>query len=387
MRRTLSALTMLIGCLLWQTVAFAGPEKANAAAPATSPTTSAVDVARAKVADGNTAGAIADLQVYVTGHPEDASAGRLLGDLFFRIPDYKRAEAVWKAIIARTPGDRETHNRLGSLYAVQDRVADSISEFEKSLPTRVGFAGLIAEHRKKGDLDELVGMYADDARVKSTDARAQSFYANILRALHRYADAQPYFARVVTLDPRECGAIVDSGNNLIDVGNLDLAVQTLDRCLRLDPKYYPAIVDIGEAYLEKNDTDKGRGYFERALAANPTGSEALVNLGYLEDGEGRWKTAIAYYLRAMYADPLQAAAYIDLGYDYREHQLYTLAEAAFLKGLSIAPDDGRLHYMLGVTYNVQSKIALARDQYEYAVASQEPIVVRAAKAELALLPR
>ena len=38
-----------------------------------------------------------------------------------------------------------------------------------------------------------------------------------------------------------------------------------------------------------------------------------------------------------------------------------LAEAAYIKGLSVSQDDGRLHYMLAVTYNLQGKIALARD--------------------------
>jgi Tfp pilus assembly protein PilF len=83
---------------------------------------------------------------------------------------------------------------------------------------------------------------------------------------------------------------------------------------------------------------------------------------------------------------MKPEAYIDLGYDYNEHRLFPLAEAAYIKGLSVSQDDGRLHYMLAVTYNLQGKIALARDQYRHAIASEEPIVVRAAQAELALLP-
>ena len=36
--------------------------------------------------------------------------------------------------------------------------------------------------------------------------------------------------------------------------------------------------------------------------------------------------------------------------------------------------------------NLQGKIGLAREQYRHAIASEEPIIVRAAQAELALLP-
>jgi Tfp pilus assembly protein PilF len=160
----------------------------------------------------------------------------------------------------------------------------------------------------------------------------------------------------------------------------------LKACLAVDANYYPAVVNLGEAYLEKNDIVTSRPFLDRALALRPEGPEALVDIGYIYDAQGDWKTAITYYNRAIRSDPLRPEAYIDLGYDYNEHRLFPLAEAAYLKGLAVSQDDGRLHYMLAVTYNLQGKIALARDQYRHAIDSAEPIVVNAAQRELALLP-
>jgi hypothetical protein len=51
---------------------------------------------------------------------------------------------------------------------------------------------------------------------------------------------------------------------------------------------------------------------------------------------------------------------------------HRFGEAAYIKALAVVQDDGRLHYMLAVTYNLQGKIALAREQYRHAVASEEP---------------
>ena len=346
----------------------------------------AVDAARAKVAAGDSGGALRELSVYVPAHPADTVAARLLGDLYFRVPDYRNAEATWKAIIARDPDDRETHNRLGSLYAAQDRIADAIAEYEKSVPSRGGFAGLVEQHRRQGDLPQFVDGFRRNADDAPLDVHAQSFYGSVLRATHDFARAQQYFERAVDLAPKNCGTLVDAGNNLIDLGRLNDALSLLDRCLALDANDYAANVDAGETYIELAQNGKARPFFERALAARGDGSEALVDLGYLEDDGGHWKTAVTYYLRAMNAYPLESAAYIDLGYDYNQHQLYGLAEAAFIKGLSVAPDDGRLHYMLAVTYNVQGKVGLAREQYQAAIATKEPVVVHAAQAELALLP-
>jgi tetratricopeptide (TPR) repeat protein len=370
---------ILIFCAVWgATLAPGMPARADGI--------SAVEAARAKVAAGDSAGALNDLRAYVPGHPDDATAARLLGDLYFRIPDYRAAEATWKAIIARAPSDRETHNRLGSLYATQDRIAEAIAEYEKSLPSRGGFLGLVEQHRRQGDLPEFVGQFQRNADERPLDVNAQSFYGSVLRAMHDYAVAGRYFAHAADLAPKDCGVLVEAGNNLIDLSRIDDAQRYLGRCLAIDPNDYAANVDFGESYVERNADAQARPYFERALQTKPDGSEALVDIGYLEDDGGHWKTAVNYYVRAMSAYPLESAAYIDLGYDYNAHQLYTLAEATFIKGLSVAPDDGRLHYMLAVTYNVQGKVGLAREQYQLAIASKEPIVVHAAQAELALLP-
>jgi tetratricopeptide (TPR) repeat protein len=285
------------------------------------------------------------------------------------------------------PDDRQTHNRLGSLFAAQDRISDAISEYERSLPSRGGFVGLVEQHRRQGDLPQFQSQFERNAEENPLDSQAQSFYGGVLRAMRKFDLAQHYYERASALAPKNCVTLVDAGNNLIDLGRVQDALHFLDRCLAIDAGDYAANVDTGEAYVELDDNDKARPYFERALVTRPDGSEALVDIGYLEDDRGQWKSAVSYYLRSMNAYPLESAAYIDLGYDYNEHQLYNLAEAAFIKGLSVAPEDGRLHYMLAVTYNVQGKVRLARDQYQLAIASKEPVVVHAAQAELALLPQ
>jgi tetratricopeptide (TPR) repeat protein len=345
-----------------------------------------LDAARAKVAAGDTKGAIAGLAPYVADHPQDGAAGRLLGDLYFRVPDFAKAEKVWKAILAIAPDDRETHSRLGSLYAAQDKITDAMHEFQLSLPSRGGYVGLVMLHKRAGDLTQYMATLQSETDQHPFDVGKWSELGNAQRALHRYQAAYDAFNHVVAIRPSSCGARVDVANALVDLGRIDPAIAHLKACLAVDNNYYPAVVNLGEAYLEKNDAATARPHLERALTIHPEGPEALVDIGYIHDSQGDWKTAIGYYNRAIRSDPLKPEAYIDLGFDYSEHRLFPLAEAAYIKGLSVSQDDGRLHFLLAVTYNLQGKIALAREQYRHAIASEEPIVVRAAQAELALLP-
>ena len=345
-----------------------------------------LDAARAKVAAGDTKGAIDGLAPYVASHPQDIPAGRLLGDLYFRVPDYAKAEKVWKAILAIDSEDRETHSRLGALYAVQDRVNDALYEFQQSLPSRSGYAGLVMIHKRAGDLNAYMAKLQGDTDGHPFDVSRWSELGQAQRALHKYEAALEAFSHVVQIRPSSCVARVDVANALVDLGRIDAAIVHLKSCLGVDANYYSAVVNLGEAYLEKNDPAAARPYLDRALVIHPEGNEALVDIGYIYDLQNDWKTAITYYNRAIRSDPLRPEAYIDLGYDYNEHRLFPLAEAAYIKGLAVSQDDGRLHYMLAVTYNLQGKIALAREQYRHAIASDEPVVVRAAQAELALLP-
>ncbi|HYZ17016.1 MAG TPA: tetratricopeptide repeat protein [Candidatus Acidoferrum sp.] len=353
---------------------------------APSDTSAVLDAARAKVAAGDTRGAIAGLEPYSTAHPNDMAAARLLGDLYFRVPDYARAERVWKRILTQQPDDKETHNRLGSLYSAQDRVDEAIAEFQKSLPSRGGIAGLVAMHKRVGDLAQWLAKEQAAADEHPLDPVPWSELGMVRRELRQYEAALTAYSHAVAMRPGSCSAQVDVANALVDLGRVDPAIDHLQKCLKIDGGYYPAVVNLGEAYLEKKDVSTARPYFDRALTLRPNGNEALVDVGYILDLRGDWKGAIIYYNRAIAADPLRPEAYIDLGFDYNEHRLFAQAEAAYLKGISVAPDEGRLHYMLAVTYNLQGKIALARQQYHLAIDSAEPVVVRAAKSELALLP-
>lgn len=380
-RLVLVALAIALG---WGGACAVAGETTVKLAPSDDP--AVLDAARAKVAAGDTRGAIAGLAPYMAEHPNDMAAARLLGDLYFRVPDYANAEKVWKRILTIQPDDKETHNRLGSLYAAQDRVDDAIAEFQKSLPSRGGAAGLVAMHKRLGDLPQFVAKEQTMADEHPLDPVPWSELGMVRRALREYEGALVAYNHVVAMRPQSCSARVDVANALVDLGRIDPAIDHLQKCLKTDAGYYPAVVNLGEAYLEKKDAVTARPYFDRALTLRPNGSEALVDIGYILDLRSDWKGAIIYYNRAIAADPLRPEAYIDLGYDYNEHRLFAQAEAAYLKGISVAPDEGRLHYMLAVTYNLQGKIPLARQQYRLAIESNEPLIVKAAKSELALLP-
>jgi tetratricopeptide (TPR) repeat protein len=351
------------------------------------PGPNALEGARASAVDGDLAPAIVRLEPYVTAHPNDAVAARMLGDLYFRNADPVRAEAVWRAQLRRNPDDRETHERLGSLYAAHNQVADAIGEFQQSLPLRAGLLQLIALLRRTNGLDAFVARARAGERRYPDDPWQVTLYATLLEVTHHADEALPLYTRVVELAPlANCEALASRANDLLDLHREADAIVDLRACLRSNRDDYAGLTILGSIYLHPGTYDQARPLLEHALEVLPDGVEALIDLGYLDDETGDREAAMRYYRRALAADPLRPEGYIDLGFDYALARRYAQAEAMYSAGLVAAPDSGRLHFLLGAAYRSEGKFALAQAQFEAALAADETEVVNAARDALATLP-
>ena len=343
---------------------------------------------RAEAVNGQLSAVISKLEDFVRQHPDNKGPARLLGDLYFRKPDLPAAERVYKRILSLYPTDSETWNRLGGLYAAEDRINDAIDAFDRSVPDASDYPNLVALHRRRGDLADFERTVADEARSDPGNELKILNYAMVLRAIGKHDQAIEYFKQALSLSgPDErCPALDDLAIAYQDVHRINDAIPLLQTCLSINQKDYSALVDLGEANIELGNFDEARGLLDRAVNVKIDRPEAYVDIGYIEDGAHNWKSAIANYEKAITVDPLWRDAYIDLGYDYYSQKLYSLAEAAFIKGLSVSPRDGHLCYLLGVTYRDQGKVALAKQQYEHAVSyGNEENVISAARHDLSEL--
>ena len=343
-----------------------------------------MDTARRRVAGGDLAGATTELAAYVAAHPRTVDPARYLGDLYYRASNFNAAETTYLAILRYAPGDQMTHDRLGGIYAAEDRIDAAIAQFEASLPYASGYGHLVAVHRRLGDLDQFIREYRDAAEGDAFDAGPQYAIGAIYRAAHRPLEAIDYLSRALALGPGSCQTLSELGSAYIDLHQNSLAIDVLKRCLAMQPGNREALVNLSSAYIEDGRDADALPIVQEANREQPDNPDALVNLGCIEDDGGRWQSALSDYLKAVTVDPLDRDAYVDLGYDYASHRLYALAEAALLKGLSVSPGDGRIHYLLATTYADQGKRGLARAEYERAAGSDEPEIAHAASHDLAI---
>ena len=336
----------------------------------------AIKTARERIAAGDMNGAIRTLSFYVFGHPSDIGPKRFLGDLYFRAGDTSRAELLYADILREYPYDRETHNRLGTVYATQNRVDDAIKQFEASLPGTDSVADLVELHQRRGDLPVYRAQVEREAAQYPNSADLQAELGQVYAAMHQPYQAVVYFRRALDSDPNYLTAINGLGLAEMDTHDYAAAVAQFQKCLVLDSASFQCLDNMGAAYLEDGNYKLAQSTLTHAHQVAPERPEPLVNFGYLADTSGDWKKAVAYYAQAISLWPYSREAYIDIGIAYEKHGLYPLAQAALIKGIAAAPDDGRLHVLLGEAYEAQGNRQKAIAQYRAAELSPDPDIVR-----------
>lgn len=347
----------------------------------------AMQSARQRVASGDLDRAVRDLAGYVFYHPGEIGPERLLGDLYYRQGNLAKAEAAYKHILTYAPADKETHNRLGSVYATQNRIDDAIAEFNRSLPGTDSVPDLVRLHLIKGDFARYRKEREKAAEDYPSDAESQLELGQVYEAVHQPEMAIRYFKRALDADQTSVAAMSGLGLAYLDESRLAEATTQFQQCLAKDAFNYACMNNLGATFLQGSRWNAAASILDSAHKLQPERSEALVNLGYLADSKGDWKGAIVYYVDAMTVYPYSPDAYIDLGYTYNVHGLYQLAQAALIKGLAVAPQDGRLHYLLGETYHREGNDTLAKAQFTAAAGSDDldPDVKRLAQQRVATL--
>ncbi len=367
---------------------------AQAAAPSPAPPVAqqpasaqqlAIEHAREQIAAGDLPSAITGLETFVHVNPTAADALRFLGDLYYRAGRLSEAESMYRAVLALNSSDRETHNRLGNVYASEHRLNDAIVEYERSLPDVDAAANLVPLLLHQGSLSAFMHNVQQDLDLHPFDPYFLTEMAQLEEANHDPSSAYELMQRAVTVDPNDFGVMNTMGLVLLDLHRTNDAVAQFTRCLQRNANDYECLTNIGAAYLTLKRDDDAQIVLEKARRLAPERHEAFVDLGYMEDDRGNWKAAVTDYVQALAIFPYAREAYVDLGLEYLQRQMYPLAESVLTKGVSIYPNDGALRVLLGQVYQSEGHRDLALAQFRVAVYSDDPEAASIARTDVTAL--
>jgi tetratricopeptide (TPR) repeat protein len=339
----------------------------------------AIRATRELIAAGKMQIAIRRLEAYVLGHPTEIAPRRFLGDLYFRTSQLDQAKAQYQIILQALPGDKETHNRLGTVYAVENRVDDAIAQFNAALPGTDSVEDLVRLHERKGDLQKYREQMERAASDLPHDSEIQAELGQIYNAIHQPYSASVFFKRALDSDAGNLTAHNGLGLAFLNMHDYFDAIGQFKFCITQDPVAYQCVDNLAAAQLESRDLASAKTSLDRAFHLEPERAETFVNYGYLSDLQGDWQKAVNYYAQSISMFPYLQEAYIDLALAYEDHKMYPLAQAALVKGIASVPDDGRMHFLLGKAYDAQGNHKDALAQFKLASLGTDPEAARIAK--------
>ena len=125
----------------------------------------------------------------------------------------------------------------------------------------------------------------------------------------------------------------------LDIGQVALAREHLERAVGLDPDFADAHYNLGAVALAEGDAASAIAAYRRAIALRPAYAEAHNNLGGLLASTGAFDEALVHYRLALRFDPGHAGAHYNLA-----NVLLVLGDTAeairhYRLALEAAPDD------------------------------------------------
>ncbi|HVN04810.1 MAG TPA: tetratricopeptide repeat protein [Bryobacteraceae bacterium] len=292
--------------------------------------------------------------------------------------DYRDAETLYRATLARNPASWMAHTNLGVVLAdTPSKLLEAIGEYRAALrlnpddaQTHADLANALA--RTPGGLSEAVDQYRAALRLKPESVQTHSDLGVVLSQMPgRLPDAVAEFRAALRLNPNFAEAHHNLGVALTQMpGRMPDAIAEFQAALRIDPDYADARENLARTLAQTpGRAPEAIQTYEATLQTNPDDPEAHNNLGVaLAQTPGRLSEAIAQFQAALSIRPDWADAHTNLGNALSQVPgRMPDAIAELQAALRLKPNDAEAHNDLGVALGQTGRMADAIVEFRAAL--------------------
>jgi len=257
--------------------------------------------------------------------------------------DYRDAETLYRATLARNPRCWLAEYNLGTTLRTAGRTAEAIPHLERALELKPDLSGALNNLGlallDTGRVDEAVPLFERLVRV---DPRLPAGHCNLgtaLRAERRPDEAVAQYEAALSLDPQYADAAYDLGVVLADLGRNAEARERFQQAVQLEPDFPPAWYGLGSSLQALGRLPEAAAAYDEALRRQPDYPEVLNNLGGVQRDLGRLPDASATLTRALRLRPDYPEAHNNLGTVYALTDRLPGALAEFEAAVRLDPGD------------------------------------------------
>ena len=344
---------------------------------------------------GRWAEAAAELRVAIDINPYNSAWHFNLALTLEALEQYELACRAYRMALEIDPGDVETLNCLGVNLTRVGRYRESLRHFERiqriDPQYEPAYCNRIVTYAEMGDHDNAEVMFYLARQI--VDECPLCFYnmASSLYARGDYPRAVYCWDQTLRLDPDHLEAhgriaevhwllgdlqnaklhyqaelelaedpdvdlLLDYGDLLLDMGQLDEAQEKFELALAVEPADLEAHFCLGELALKRNQLTVAEAQFRLVLELDPKFPGAHTKLGRILLRQGFRRDAARHLLVDMANCRDDPDLLAELGELLIEARQTTEANAAFRQLVDLRPDDPQVRHNLAVSFFMLDKI-------------------------------
>lgn len=252
-----------------------------------------------------------------------------LAQIFADTGRLREAEKICLEELARDPRLSQVNILLGKIYYKKGEARLGLSYLEKAFKQEPHNAALQVEWASQlaalGEKDEsltiLENLLKDRALIadpESADIKAE--IAGILLKIGQAEMANTLLLDIIANGKGNSLVWTQVGLGYLSTGNLEKALESLEKALSLDPGNALAMSSMGTFYLslfrlekQKDHLEKAITYYTQAREISPQMVAAINGLGVAFRYAGDTEKAIAFWKQALQIDPGFTNTYFNLG--------------------------------------------------------------------------
>ncbi len=294
--------------------------------------------------------------------------------VLFRAGRLAEAEAAYREIVAREPGNANALHLLGFILATTGRGEEGMPYLDRSVeaaPRNAAFLDNRAQVLMQAGRDAEA--LRDLKRATALEPGSAATWLHLSQAARRFGDrdaARIAIAKALAIDPQSGTASYHDGLLRLEGGDYAGAETTLRALLAREPRNVPALNNLGVVLRETGRANEAMVSFQRAAASDPSNAEVLNNLGLALHHDGQERDAIRLFRRALELRPGFGQALLNWGNVMRDGGDLDGARSLYLKALAANEAFSPARVNLASVLLESEKLDEARDQYEAAHATQ-----------------
>ncbi|HEY0460498.1 MAG TPA: tetratricopeptide repeat protein [Pyrinomonadaceae bacterium] len=290
---------------------------------------------------GDTASALAQLDILQDAKPSDARVVYVSALLFVDRNDFKAAETNFREAVQKDPNLYGAWQDLGLLYAKQNRWTEAVEAFSE----------LAKKQQNSVDTAYLFALSLFNAK--------------------RVAEAETEVRRALRLDAGSAEAHTLLGIILASKGTANVeAVESLTQAVALAPTSFDAVFYLGRAQYAARDYQNSLKNLQTSVNLNPKNTEARFFLGTVLEAANESDKALAEYQEIVRRDEKSFYGQVGLGALYLKQGKLEDAVTALNQALTIEKESFEANWALGRALILQEKFQAAADVLQKAVSLQ-----------------